>query len=477
MDTVAEIYRKYTDFFLALVLLAAIFYIPRQLFANGLSFHADEITLNYWSWRNDWQLMLRVFPTGQHDDRPIGMLFINLLYELFGFNYRLQLCAILFIHYINSILLFKLSNKVIDKKYISIIIVLVFALHYPANSATYYIGAIFDVLCCTFMLLTIICYLGISGKIFDASKIFSVLFFYLSLRSKEMTLLLPISLILLDLTIKTKSQNFSIKNIFIKNLPYLMVSMLVGCIVFVNGLYGGVQLIPTDRYYMDFSFNTCMVVFNHYFSLLSWIPEDKYPFGIFLFLLAAGLCVRNKILLWACLSFFLILFPVLFFKNRIPDIFLYVPHVFFSIGCGCLINLIFNKIKNINYELVVIVCVFVMLSLTFSSKKYSDKINNEITNRRFVGSLILFLTKKTHIEDNTKLYMTNVPIFYMRKGKSWHLTNIINIIYDNDTLSFFTDNNYQKLYNDYIAAAGSNIFLRYDYGFVDIVDIGPNQLH
>ena len=461
--------RKYQGICFALVLLVLVFYVPRQMFGNGLSFFGDEIFLNYWSWRVDWQLFVHVLPTGKHDDRPMGWLLINLLYELFGLNYRVQLFSILFIHYLNSLLLFKLSTKLFVNKYVAMIIALAFALHFPANSAALYIGAVFDLLCCTFMLASIIYYLDSDKSRINASLIVSLFFFYLSLRSKEMSLLLPVVLLTSDLLFRDGNGPLPVGGIIRNNLPFMLVSLLTLSIFLVNGRIGASLVTHSSPYYMDFSLMTCLLLFNHYFSLLTWIPEIYYPALIFIILLALAILLRHRVLLWSLAGFLLIISPVLFYKNHVFDIFLYLPHVFFSIMVGCLVDIVFGEVHGKLTGIVIVLCILSGLSLTFNSKMFKDKMRMEIDNRRSIDLLIDYLRDKySQAAQYKNIYLAQMPDFYRKNGKNWHLTNIYSLVYHDDTFSVYTDGSDDKLYHDYLLDKGSKIYLRYRNGY-DVV--------
>lgn len=261
-----------------------------------------------------------------------------------------------------------------------------------------------------------------------------------------MTLLLPIFFIVIDIISQSNNNRISIRKILKKNLPFLALSLLMVSVMYARGGEKGALVSTTHQYHMDFTVKTCFSIFNHYYSLLTWIPENKYPAGIFVILLVLGLWKRHTILLWSLLGYFLMQVPVLFYINRIPDIFLYIPHVFFSLSCGCLIDICFRKINSNIYKSIILASILFVLALTFNSKKIEDLMSYEVIHRKSINLLISFLTKSTtHIENDTKIYIANVPSFYMRQGKSKHLTYIFNQLCNDNSLSVFTDRNYEIL--------------------------------
>jgi len=464
-------YRRIAYYF---ILFISIYYVAFPLLQKGIFLSQDELILNYWSWRCDLNNLFHFLPTAKHDDRPTGWLAINLIYELFGANHRMQLVSILIIHWVNSLFVFRIAQKILKVEFISFLCAFLFACLYPANSAILYIGAIFDIMCGFFILLSFIMFIEYASV---PSKAFSVLCYFIALRAKEMAFAMPFVLAFYYLA--TECLEVSLKSIFkiVKQIwPFLMVLVLIAVIYVKVGKVGGKILPSTHPYFMEFDFRTFYRLINHYMSRLSWIPEQFHPASLLAIIAITGIIFRQKILLATIFSLIAILTPVLFYPNHIFDLYMYTPSIFFAILVGSLLKIMyvfsnnFMRLEMVNtrrlIKLVIIASVVVLTSASVHSREYQEKMRGELAIRKPLAILAsTILLKYSAVKNNSTFYISGLPNVGVNQGPNWpEITHLIRIVCRNKTLNAVTDNVAHNIKDKYIADKGSKIFLTWHNG-------------
>ncbi|MDR7814994.1 ArnT family glycosyltransferase [Lacrimispora sp.] len=313
------------------------------------SFTFDDFTTLYNARFNSFEELFNVLPTRTYNDRPIGLMFIKSLNILFGLNFQAYHIIFAFIHYFNIFLIYKIACILFDsivgeeKKYLSIIAASVFGIYPLSIMSVSWISAVYDLLCCLFVLLSIVFYLKAraSERYEHNYAIISLVCFYLSIRTKEMSLTLPLILgiyeIWLALKMKTK----------LKINWYLMVSIII-MFLFVFLLFGGgiEDIGPDNPYYQDFGvFNLLRNAVKYLFLYFDWSNAEfifhKYSAGaiigvlffVVLFLYALYLAIKKRdysiIFLIFCIG--ISLSVVLTMVNMQHRLYLYIPSIFIGI--------------------------------------------------------------------------------------------------------------------------------------------------
>lgn len=132
---------------------------------------------------------------------PIAFLSHMLDFQIYGFNPEGHHLTNLFIHIINSLLVFHLFKKITGKELSSLFCSLIFAIH-PFNvEAVCWIIERKGVLAMTFALLSILSYLNFQKKSRRSYYILSLVLFQLSLMTKVTMAVLPGLLLLLDFSL------------------------------------------------------------------------------------------------------------------------------------------------------------------------------------------------------------------------------------------------------------------------------------
>ena len=195
---------------------------------------------------------LHLLPIAPYNDRPVGALVIGLMYYLFALSAPKYYCCLLVIHTINAMLAFKVTTKLTGDRLFALFIAMVFCLWFPAHVATYWIGAIFDLVALTLILSSLLLYL-------NNHLISSVLCYFLAARTKELAIMLPGVLFFLEFFIFHKK----IKEIFTKQLIFYVVLGIISCRYFWLFKYHNHNIIDTTSAYhqsitlVDFNYGLC----------------------------------------------------------------------------------------------------------------------------------------------------------------------------------------------------------------------------
>ncbi|WP_146767200.1 hypothetical protein [Paenibacillus sp. YN15] len=337
---------------------------------NSLTY--DDFTLLAEARFTSYENLFSFFPQMSYNDRPIRMLFNKLLNDLFGLNYTLYHLVFVFIHLINVYIVYRIGLKIFNVSrnglYSAILSAAIFGIYPTSLMAVSWISATADLLCCLFSLLCILFYLKSQDKNLNHYSVFysilALLFYYLSLRSKEMSLLLPIILILYELgkavVIKRKI-NFN----WCLGLHFLLM------IVFSWFLFtGGLKEIPLDNpYYQDFHIsvlirNTIRYLFLYFDLTNSGFTFYSYSVSsiigvllfIYLFILSCYLLLkkRNPALLISLICIGISISVVLPMVNMQHRLYLYIPSIFIGFSVGFSLELLSGKKRNLIWEALVI---------------------------------------------------------------------------------------------------------------------------
>jgi len=166
---------------------------------------------------------------------PFTMALYDIQYSLFGLNPFYFHFTNLFLHIINSLLVFWLILKITDKKIIwAFVTSIFFAIHPLHVESVTWISELKDVLYTMYFLLAIIFYQFYDDKLrqkmnYISSKkyyAFSLILFLCACFSKGMAVTLPIALILIDFY---KDQKITVNKILNK-IPFFAISLIFGII-------------------------------------------------------------------------------------------------------------------------------------------------------------------------------------------------------------------------------------------------------
>lgn len=297
--------------------------------------------------------------------RPIYFFALSLEYYLFGldpFPYHL---INIFLHTINSFLLYYLTLKYTNKKILAILSTLIFVVHPIHTEAVSNIIGLSELLTAFFLLLAIWSYSN--SKTLNFYYFFSLICYLFGIMSKESGVVLPGIIILLDVCSSSlNSNNFKSKLFYYIGYLLTFLGYLALKISIRGSIVNSKQLVFTEGNVLERIY-TMSLVFLEYFRLLIWpnklvafydiflIPIVKTPtfqvvsaLSLILALLFTGLILikYEKITAFSILFFFGTMSVVsnIFFDLGVimAERFLYFPSIsiclLFGLGLYYLIN-------------------------------------------------------------------------------------------------------------------------------------------
>jgi len=295
---------------------------------------------------------------------PITMLVHALAWFLFensdGGHHLLNII----LHVVNGLLVYHVGKRLFKNDVVANAGAIVFLLHPVQVESVAWISELKNVLSCTFYLAAVISYLKFIESPAKKNYLFCILFFLLGCLSKSSVVVLPISLMCIDLVVYKK---ITFRSLFNKT-PFLIISLVFGWIniqtqtadLFINhahefpyyqriGLAGFALL----NYLLLFLFPLHLSVIYPY-------PEIKTQgvvLGFAVLLLVAGLIVffiRRKqinttaIILFILVNLILVLQILPFGEVLYADRYLYIA----LIGFGWLLGLLLSHLKTQTYTIV-----------------------------------------------------------------------------------------------------------------------------
>lgn len=458
--------------------------------------------------------MMHILPNYAYCSRPVGWIIVKILLNLFGLNYKYHVITILCIHGINGILTyFLVLNFFKEEKYkrvFAFISALIFSIYPISNMPSYWESAIFDLFGTTLMLICfniffVIENINIKDKKCSKKKIcLSIVLFllyYISLRTKEMFIALPVLLIIYSLfndffkdkgivNLKNNFKEFNFKK-FIKKNIYLLFIILV---MFAYFIYSCV-LNKTNEYTTNvqgnyyYTFNLKVIITNIYNYICMYFNPISLLYGDVLTLISFGKLYKIVVLLaiivisflsiykflngeyiylFAIIGYIAIIMPVLPMPNLHGIWYLYAPAIFISLIIVAVLNDLLNLIlKFIKKDKVKIIIISLMIVICVVFLAYANNLGNIKAFRNwwiefaknYKITYEYFTNLKQEYKDTKKIYVLNVPdgytTLYIEDG------GIIKVAFDDPNLKIFlNDNNYNNENNDEILVVDFN-----DYDF------------
>jgi len=288
-----------------------------------------------------------LLPRFRYNDRPTGRILLSYLREFFGMNAQGYHLVLLLIHLLNTFLVYRISKELFEEFQVgegaelaAILSAAVFGAWPQSIMAPQWIGAILELSCCLFCLCAFYFFLKIDGTGPYAGfyTAMTLICYILTLRSKEMPILLPGVFVLIDLGRRwqepiKKRLSFATLLCLGWMLIYLIRLMTFPSIeagpyqqsfhplVWVRNLFRYVGL------YVDV-WNAPMIFGNYTISML--------PGAILIvaFVAYAFWSIRKKWFfpLASLVCTGMMLAPVLTMSNMQHKLYLYVPSIFLAIG-------------------------------------------------------------------------------------------------------------------------------------------------
>lgn len=338
--------------------------------------------------------------------RPIYIFILAIQYAFFGLNPIGYHLVNIFLHSINSFLLYCLTLRYTNKKLLALLVALIFAVHPIHTETVSNITGLSEILSTLFMLSALWCYSA--SKKSNLYYFISIIFYLLAIMSKENGAILIGVVILTDIC--SNWLNFSsLKTKAIYYLGYILTLLTYIAIKFsLRGAITTRQNLVfsgpiTDRIY------TMSLVFIKYFSLLIWPNKLIAFYDVFIIPVVtkptlpviASLClivsiiILGFILLWyeritafAILLFFgsMSIVSNIFFDIGVimAERFLYFPSISICLIAGTILySLIIkeNKLKVLGICLSIII---ISLSITRTYLRNFDWLNEDAVDIAFI---------------------------------------------------------------------------------------------
>ena len=328
---------------------------------------------------NTYKDLFKYFPTSDYNDRPIGLIFIKVLNTLFELNYLMYHLCFVLIHIFNVFLIYKIGLRILhgsnNSEYFAALAAAIFGINPISTMAVSWISAVYDLLCCFLALLSLLFYLKMrdDDKYISMYGILSVLFYYISIRTKEMSIILPIIILLYELTVVL---NNKLKFRFTWTLIAQMFIMLSYTVI----LFTLHQERTTDSPYYQ-SFNPSILIKNTIRYILLYFDMENSSFtyskfsvssliGIILIFLVFAYSIylivykKNFSLFMSFLVCGISLSLVLPMVNMQHRLYLYIPSVFFGYTITLFLYQL-HKYKSIKYicEIIILIipCIYLIM--------------------------------------------------------------------------------------------------------------------
>lgn len=281
------------------------------------------------------------------------------------------------LHLINGILVYLIGRSLFKNETVSLLGTIVFLLHPLQVESVAWISELKNVLSCTFYLAGLLNYIKFTENKNKKQYFYGFLFFILGCLSKSSVVVLPLSLLCVDLI---QSKIFSFK-FLVNKIPFLVLSVVFGIIniktqtadLFINHSH---EFPLYQRFgFAGFALLKYLILFLAPFNLSVIYPYPEIKLQVFVvgFFVLAGLItlfflfVRKKnytsagVLLFIVVNLILVLQILPFGEVLNADRYMYVP----IIGFGWLSGILISRL-NVNSLALPLVLVVIFSTLTFA---------------------------------------------------------------------------------------------------------------
>lgn len=377
-----------------ILLLVLVFTVYLNSFKNQFVLDDLELVINnplIKSWQNVINIFkLGLFPgltLGENFYRPIQSFSFMLDYSFWHQNPLGYHLTNIFIHSLNAILIFIIITVILQNKWVAVVTSVLFAVHPIHTAAITYISGRADPLATLFSLISLIFFINYSNAGQEFKKtifyVISVISFVLALMSKEVSLVFPLFLVLLDRLFLKKEEKESFAKIWFKRYG-IFLCVVVAYIIF-RGFNFNVSVSAINKLSFSTRILTACYILASYLKILS-LPlnlhmdravkpvSDIFNFysmsGLILMIISSYVFIRNrkvsKTMLFASAWFLIGFLPVsnLFFPLNalMAEHWMYFP----SIGFFMLVALILYNLSKTNF-LRWPVLIFVVVAVIFLS--------------------------------------------------------------------------------------------------------------
>ena len=372
-----EIKNKYNYIFIGLIIIGLFIAFSWSISKNNAFLMDDYSNIVNGIFTTPSKLFT-ILPVSRYNDRPVSTIFVYLLYQIFDLNYQGYHIVFFVLHVLNCLLVYKISKNILlrfkfqQTYYASFIAASIFALNPKSTMAVQWISGTNDITCCFFSLCSVWCFFKNKNseiyRLFYAT--FSFIFYALSLRCKEMSLLLPLFFLLIDIYDKFIKNNKHISPL--TWLSLLWMSFYTFRLLTLPPIEGG----PYKQSFNLISITTCLIhyvdiyfnVFNESMTFCSNNIIINFEAAIMLILCTYSIYIairhKNFLLCIFIFSITCLLAPVLTIPNMQHMLYLYLPSVFIGMFLSVFICMTISKIKN--KEACIVFLIIILISSNFT---------------------------------------------------------------------------------------------------------------
>jgi hypothetical protein len=275
--------------------------------------------------RADW-LSIGILPKILYNDRPVGFVIARVLFDSLGFDYYRQLHWFLAIHAANLLLGFLLFRRLGIGRIAALAIVACYGMLSTTAQTATYIGTVFDVTCLLLLLCSILTFLGKSRW----AQFSSVVFFFLTLRTKEIAIVLPVLLAILAFE-PSLGLARGLRAVVLRLWPHLVI-WIVFIVRYASLIPGSfTQAERTSAYHINATPPVIAASFSYYTRLVFGVEPSSTGYLVLAavaLLLVIGLAASNRTLVFAITGYLLLLLPVAIVPGIRAPFYLYAPQMF-----------------------------------------------------------------------------------------------------------------------------------------------------
>lgn len=379
------------------------------------------------------------FPHSAYLDRPIGIIFLKLLYSLFGLDYGRHHAVLVGIHLFNVLLVYSAFKGIVERKYNKsdnsfqggLITAAFFGCWSLNHMAVQWDSAIFDLLGCSFSLLAIWFYLRYrNNKEYKTQNVILFLFFYyLAIRTKEMFLVLPLLVAIYEIwemLLERKREKFSSGLKISLAIFILFFTLIVLC-----KLQGSITNEINNPYYQSFAplklfqnlLRYCMLCFDventgwNYSYSLTGLSGLILMFLGFIAAIWNMLSLKRYELFLCFIAIVISISTVLPMVNQVHALYLYFPSIFVGLLIACIVEKINIQKKGI----ISLVCMCIFMLACFSKRDINTR-NYWLSNAAIEKKVWDDISAMEMPVPETNIYIRNMqdssytPFFYGEGG-------------------------------------------------------------
>ncbi|HYL76657.1 MAG TPA: hypothetical protein VEU96_20755 [Bryobacteraceae bacterium] len=349
---------------LLFVVMAVCFFVANRAAYHGY-FTDDELDNLYITrYMSSGQFALALFSPQYYEAnfRPAGHFYFHALGNTAGLDFAPYVAILQIVHLLNVALLWFVLRRLALPFWATAAGALFFAFHMAAFDIFWKPMYVFDLLCATFCLLSLLFWL-------DDRWILSLLSFWIAYRAKEMAVMLPLALGAADFLMG--------KRRWPRLIPFFAISLWFG----LHGL-GATRSPAGYQFHYDLaSLWKAVLFYSSRLVLLPYTGLVLLPLLLLLPLVTPPL-VRDRIVWWGTIIFAVLLLPMLLLSDKMSSAYLYAPLIGLSI--------VVARVAARQRTAVIVVFFALWIPWNYVNLRWlrRDALSQADDRRRYVGTLV-----------------------------------------------------------------------------------------